>query len=643
MALSLVSPFSKTTNLETFPTIDAAVKAANALADSKNTSIVANVIVDGKKMTVPGYQSKGSSANSFLKIAESKVGSINDAATTARLLASKIAAEKNVSTTVEVAGKKFTAVPPARPSDLKNAGKGKPGSVAGTGMKEPNLRAAAIQAMEHAKKGSNLDENDTKKNPEMLGSSKFERAITYNLPREVSGKIPTMEGLLGDIPGSQLKGVLGSLPKEFKSLLPIGALPGILKQSPIPLNNLLNIASGKTSSVAGQAVGSLSRGVAVTSGLARGLSSIPFSAETGKAVLSNVIGATLTNIAVGNSVKILVPHVSIAAMSSVSLNSANVPHVRLANIPSDPAFSTFATLISGLGGRVPLRPTNLSIGIPGGVGSVTSVLGGGALGAVSGIAQSLSSFDVGNIFSPSQLTSALPKNISNLLSSGRPPRSFNPGAMGISPKAGMFTSSPNDIESRRKASPAARTVLPTGGARPPVTPPTGSILKNGQIDYGLVISPGGRTLGELVHCGGRRTFELPPKGALGYSLEQIVEGLKYLATNVLDPLDSAYGKATVESGYRGPGGTNYGTSDHSWGGAVDLTWNNAGKHYEIAQFVDKNIKCDWVCLFFKYNGDVGSIHINTGPRSKFKEKPKTTFQAGAPDSFKDGIVRPSWI
>jgi len=652
MALERISPNSNITKLMEFTTLAAAQEAAETLANSTNTNVFANVIIDGKKMTVPGYQTKdAANKNPFIKITESKVGKISNPADTARILASSQAAIRGMTTTVEVAGVKYTAQPPARPTEVKNAAKGTPGTVAGTNMTQPNLRAAAITAMQQAKSGSAIDENDTGGSTKKTGASSFEKSIQYNIPREVSGKISTLEGVLDGLNPKQLTGALGSLPGSFKSMLPAGALPGLISQSPIPINNLLNIASGKAlGSVAGQAVGSVSRGVSTgSSALTGSIGSVSLSGlgvASSQAALSNVIGASLKNIVTGNSVKITVPHLNMGAIANISLNSYSIIPTRLQGINyNDPAFSRIASVMSGaIGGRVALLPTNLSTGsLTGGVSGITSALGGGVSGAVSGIAQKLSSIAVANIFSPSQLTSALPGNVSKLLSSGIPSRTFNPSAMGMSPNAGAFTTSPNDISNRRKSAPAQRTTLPRGGAHPPVTPPEGSAKKNDQIDYNLIISPNGRKLGEMVKCGNKQSYELPPKGQLGLSLDKIVDGLKYLATNAVDPLDKAFGKCTIVSGFRGPGSNNFAQSDHSVGAAVDMSWKSAAKHYEIAQWAVKYIKDSKVVLVFLNSGDVGYVHVAAGPNVKFKYPYTfcTTFDDGT--TFKEGIQRPSWI
>jgi hypothetical protein len=650
-----ISPSSNITKMQKFEGATAladAQKAAEALANSTNSTVFANVIVNGKKTTVPGYPTKDAgNQNPFIKITESKVGKISNPADTARILATAQAAIRNMTTTVEVAGVKYTAPPPARPTDATNAAKGKPGTIAGTNMKQPNVRAAAITAMQQAKSGSSTDENDSNGDPKKTGSSTFEKAIQYNIPREATGKISTLEGVMDGVNPSALKGALGSLPGSFKSLLPAGALPGLLKQSPVPINNLLNIASGKAlGSVAGQAVNSVSSGISTgASGLTSSLKSVSLGTGLGlastRAVLSNVMGSSLTNVMTGNSVKISVPHIDTGAMAKISLNSASAIPTTIPRVnASDPMFSRMASVIGGtVGGRVALLPTNLSVGsLTGGVSGITSALGGGVAGSVSGIAQKLAPAAVSNIFSPSQLTSALPGNVSKLVSSGIPHRTANPSAMGTSPRSGPFTTPPNDITNRRKAAPSVRSILPRGGAHPPVTPPSGSAQKGGKIDYGLIISPGGIKLGEMVRNGKKQSYELPPKGQLGKSLEEIVDGLKYLATNVVDPLDKAFGKSTIESGFRGPGSTNFAKSDHSIGGAVDVSWKSAAKHYEIAQWAVKYIKDSTVVLFFQYAGDPGYIHIAAGPNVKYKAPYTfcTSFDDGT--TFKEGIHRPPW-
>lgn len=646
-------PNSRSTAQASFNSVADAQKAANDLANATNIEVTVNAIINGKQLSIPGYPTKDASdQNASIKILTSKVGSIANPAKTAEILARAEAAKRGITTTVEVAGVKYTAQPPARPTDLKNAAAGNHGTVAGTGMTEPNLRKSAIAALQQAKKGSGTDENDAGGKPVETGSSSFEKTIQYNIPREASGKISTLEGLMDGIDSKALSGVLGSLPGSFKSLLPTGSLPGLLKQSSVPINDLLNIASGNAiGSAAGQALSSVSNSIPLaSSALTNTVSSLSLGSvnnrnNTKQAVLSTVMGAALTNIVSGNSVKISVPHINVGAMANLSTDQSSYIPINLFGSANSSAFNNLSSLMnSAIGTRVSIVPTNLSIGsLTGGAIGVASALGSGVAGAVSGVAQKLSSFDTANLFSPSQLTNALPGNISNLLSSGRPPRTYNPSAMGISPHAGPFTSPPNDITSRRKSAPSQRTNLPREGAHPPQTPPSGTVMKNGQIDYSLVISPNGVTLGQLTKQGVKGGYELPPKGHLGLTLDQIVEGLKYIATNAVDPLQQNFGKAVVVNGFRGPGGSDYGKSDHCFGAAVDLNWNSAAKNYEIAQWAVKYIKDSFVYLVFQHSGDVGYVHVAAGPNQKYKYPYPfgTTFDDGA--NFKNGIQRPTWI
>lgn len=659
--LELLNKFSKVTKEATFTgpnAIKDAHEAANKLADSANTNIFANVLVNGKRMTVPGTQTtKASNQNSNIVIKEDRAGKIGDPKKAAELLATAEAAKRGITTSVTVNGVKFTAQPPARPTDIKNSAKGKPGTVAGTNIEEPNGRTGAISALEQGKNLSSMDENDGGSSSPSIGGSSFEKAIQYGTPRGFGGAVSSLEGVLEGVSAGALKGVLKNLPPVFKSMLPMGALPGIMQSSPIPLNSIMKIATGAAlGSVTGQAIRSLSGGITASSGLTAALGATAISQVTvsalgpkargyspATAVLSNVIGSTVSKTLINNNFRIPVSRRVIGTVANVSLNSYNrnvgIPTNLMGTTASNAAYTSIARVIGGsISGRIPILPTNLSLGaILGGSSGIGAAIaagaGLGALGAMGGIAQNLGQGDVANLFSPGALANAMPPNISGLLNSAIPPRTSNP-----------FGEGPNDITARRNFAPAERSNLPTGNQRPPVESPKGEVLKGGNVDYNLIISPGGRTLGELVFPGGRKGYRIPQDGQLGYSLEKIVDGLRYIATNVVDPLDRMFGKGIITNGFRGPGGSNYPGSDHCTGAAVDMSWRSAAKHYEIAQYIAKYIKTEQVLLEYKYAGDTGHLHIAAGPNVRNKNKSLkvgSSFDDGR--TLKPGLQRPSWV
>ena len=652
MGLELLSTFSRVTKIKSYTGADAmkqAFKDATDLANASNVNISANVIINGVRIMVPGYQTKDSAdQNGNLEITKEQVGKISDPAAAARKLATEQAAKRGITTTVTVLGIKFTAQPPARPTELKNAAKGTPGTVAGTNVIEKNLRLSAINDKMQSMFGSMGGEDDDT-DSQIPGQSAYEDTVQYGIAREANGRVSTLEGLLEGVGAGALKGVLDSLPGVFKSMLPIGALPGILKSSPIPLNSLLGVASGNAlGSVAGQALRSVSGGISSFGGLTSALGAVGVGSAAvrtvytpGTAVLSNVVGKSITSALVGNRSNIPVSRRIYGTVANVAINCPNrnigFPIHTLGTTTSSSAFGSISSVIgSAVGARVPILPTNLSVGaIIGGLSGLNAALQGagdfGGLASLSGLGQNLAQGDVANMFSPAALSGALPSNISSLLDGGIPPRTSNP-----------FGEMPNDITMRRMFSPSQRTNLPTGGQRPPVDSPSGNAMKNGNIDYGLVISPGGRTLGEFS-TKAIFAYTIPKSGQLGVSFDQIVEGLKYIATNVVDPLDKAFGRGRITNGFRGPGGTGFGKSDHCYGAAVDLQWGSASKHYEVAQFVAKYIKTDQVLLEFKFAGDSGHVHIAAGPNVRNKNKSlKVGTSLSDGRSFKPGLQRPTW-
>lgn len=100
---------------------------------------------------------------------------------------------------------------------------------------------------------------------------------------------------------------------------------------------------------------------------------------------------------------------------------------------------------------------------------------------------------------------------------------------------------------------------------------------------------------------------------------QIVECLKQLCLQILEPARSALGQLKINSGYRSPvlnryvGGSD--TSGHKLGYCADVTPLACSK-MDFAKWVVKNVKFDQVILEFGKQGDPAWIHVSCDPRSR---------------------------
>ncbi|MEM3062265.1 MAG: D-Ala-D-Ala carboxypeptidase family metallohydrolase [Nitrososphaerota archaeon] len=115
-----------------------------------------------------------------------------------------------------------------------------------------------------------------------------------------------------------------------------------------------------------------------------------------------------------------------------------------------------------------------------------------------------------------------------------------------------------------------------------------------------------------------------------------VKRLKDLCINVLDPLFEKYkGAFTITSGYRSPelnravGGSP--TSQHVRGEAADIVFHNEN-HYEVANWIIKNLTFDQLILEEWQGGNTGWIHVSysleRGNRKMVLTKKKNVYYSG---------------
>lgn len=593
----------------------------------------------------------------------------------ARTLAAKRAAETGNPTTVILSGGiTVTQLPPPRPTNIAQTAAGSPPS---TPPASEGRTQASNEGRAQGERGQG-NENDEQDGTNSGGSPQNQRFDVFGPIREDGGAVlPSLETILFDVPQQALRTFTSLLPPAFVSLLPIGAVAGLVMKGPVSLTVLAALAGGAAlGTVAGQAIRSLSGGVGAVQGLTGSLGAGAISRVTGSspipvninstfgdatlsrnadgssaltpaqlelrrlsatvsgqvtefigapntaeeaasltpaqrelrrlsatvsrqttefigtpetsAVLANVTGS-VGNIALNrNALGIPVSPQSLGLNSSMALNTAGVPTAIPTNVLGLPSSAGLAPLAALLGttvsGRVPILAGNLS--------QLPNV------GALSGVSQNVSPGLAERLIPANSLANLLPQNLRQQIPAV-PPRVRNPGTV-------------NDVEARNQASSVR---IPPSELRPAGPPPqtqepvlTGT--DNGRIPYEQKISPKGITLGQLST---RAQFghNIIPQN--GLSVDQIIAGLSWLATNVLDPVFEAYPGWTVTAGFRGPGGSNT-TGDHGRGAAVDFKWysKSRGEHLEICQWIrQRGLPVD--LLIYERPGNTVWIHVAGGP------------------------------
>ena len=600
---------------------------------------------------------------------------LQDPVAFARQLATKRAAETGNPTTVIMPGDiSVTVTPRARPNDIVQAAAG---SAPATPPPSEGRNQAVNEGRAQGERGQS-NENDEQDGSNSGGTPQNQQFDVFGPIREAgSAVIPTLETLLFDVPQQAVSTFTQLLPPVFRSLLPIGAVAGLVMKGPISLTALMTLAGGAAlGTLAGQAIRSFSTGVGSVQGFAgslgaqtvsrvTGSSPIPvnISSTFGSAVLNRTadgtpaltpeqlelrrlspiiseqttrfIGAPETqeqaaslttaqlelrrvtatvsrqtseflatpetsavlasvtgsvgNVALNRTTLGIPVNPQILGLnSSMALRTAGVPTAIPTNVlglPSSAGLSPIASLIgSTVSGRVPIRSGNLS--------QLPNV------GALSGVSQNVAPDLAERLIPSNSLLNLLPGNLRQQVPNV-PPRVRNPGAV-------------NDVEARNQAS-SVRTPeanLRPAGPPPPEQEPVLAGTDNGRIPYEQKISPRGLTLGQLSN---RAQFghNIVPQN--GLSVDEIIRGLSWIATNVLDPIFEAYSGWTITAGFRGPGGSNT-SGDHGRGAAVDFKWysKSRGEHLEI---------CEWIrqrglpvnLLIYERPGNTVWIHAAGGP------------------------------
>jgi len=145
------------------------------------------------------------------------------------------------------------------------------------------------------------------------------------------------------------------------------------------------------------------------------------------------------------------------------------------------------------------------------------------------------------------------------------------------------------------------------------------------------------TLAEMV-----RSQTAIRKGIDNTPTPEVIENLRALCVNVLQPIRNGLGRAVyVSSGYRSPklnkaiGGS--ANSQHCRGEAADFTADNTDT-YSLANWIHQNYRFDQLILEF-YNPDTGAgwVHISWSPTEVQRQLSLTATRENGKVVYKQGI------
>ena len=525
--------------------------------------------------------------SNFLKIGD-KIG---DAGGFAKNLATFNAANSGVPATVSVNGKNVTIPPPPRPMDLVKKAAGQTFDKNSATDVPTEARAAADGVRKGMKMMGTTGGDEAENSVPSPGMPVNDVVSQFGKARSARPVIPGMEAIMFDIPASALGKFTSLLPPTFKSILPNGAIAGITNSGSVSLGGLTQLVGGAAlGAVASQALRSVG-GINSASGMSgvlgaqalnrnmgmRGPIPANISSTYGNAVVGQAIGRTTGNLA--SNLLGTDPNTSAAianvvgAVTRIGLNSKST------GIP-------VSSQVLGLATNVALRSVGAQIGIPLGVfgnasgmgsnpiSSIIGALGGGRVpviptnlsignfGALSGMTQNLAGPGLAeNIIPRSQMAGLLPGNLQNQIPDV-PPRMRSPGLT-------------NETEDRNKVAPTSppeSEQRPTTGEAPPTSPAIVTGLgSDGLPPYGSKISKY-FTLGDLSKYASAGSHPIVKHSGSPCTVEQHIAGLSWIAVNLLDAIVEAgkMKKGPVNSGFRGPGGSSP-NGAHGRGAAVDIT------------------------------------------------------------------------
>jgi len=163
------------------------------------------------------------------------------------------------------------------------------------------------------------------------------------------------------------------------------------------------------------------------------------------------------------------------------------------------------------------------------------------------------------------------------------------------------------LDSNYSITPTSSTASPTAETTPVANYDEAGDY-NGSVNYKLPLSRH-YNLGQLSKHSIVAKSAIPSGGNMGKKQNEIINNLKTLAVNVLDPIKDRYPNVMVTNAFRNRSGG----SQHNTGNAADLQFSGASKkeYYDIAIWISENIPHDQMLLEYKNTGSGNPwIHIS---------------------------------
>lgn len=494
--------------------------------------------------------------------------------------AKKRAQETGKPVTVKAStGESSSAPAPSRPSEIKDQSEGKTIKDEERKPDSSEIGAARIAAQQTVGTSDGNDEGGV--GQVFGGIASIFNVFKTGATRGLSGILPSMEAIMLNIPSALLGKFTQGLPAGFQSLLPAGALGGIVgavvntaaSGGTTSLNNLVKtVAGAAVGAAAGQALRSVTGGIGIpaVSGLAGSLGAIALNrvaqastaavplniarntnprATAGNTPQSSAVLATVAGtvgaaafrgvtqgIPVGPSALGLAANVALRSVGS----QLNIPTPVL-GLAANFASGAISSIVGGaVGGRIPILSSNLSLPLT---------------GALSGVAQSISATVAQTLIPANQLQGLLPQNLQNAIPRV-PPRIYSPYIQ-------------NQVGVNRGR--AQEQFAPSGGPRSPQDERKSTLgaLQGSKLTGQERISEN-YTVADMstrTRLGGCGSYIL---GSPSLSAAELYENMKHVGENVLELFRKQFPGFFINDGLRnGNGG-----SQHFLGKAVDLQWDN---------------------------------------------------------------------
>lgn len=562
---------------------------------------------------------------------------LNDVEGLVKAVAEARAEELNKVVTVYTdTGVTSTAAPPGRPSIIKKQAKN---SQIEESDKTPEFYNSGSAKLTQLDIVGTIDGDDEGNTPQLFtGFASLVDVFKNGPARVLGGILPSMEAIMLNIPSALIGKFTQGLPAAFQSLLPAGALGGIVgavvntaaSGGTTSLNNLVKtVAGAAVGAAAGQALRSVTNGIGIpaVSGLAGSLGAIALNrvaqASTAAvplniarninprttagntpqsgAVLATVAGTVGAAAFRGVTQGIPVGPNLLGLAANVALRSAgsqlNIPTPVL-GLAANFASSAISSIVGGaVGGRIPVLSSNLSLPLT---------------GALSGIAQSISAEVAQTLIPANQLQGLLPQNLQNAIPRV-PPRVNSPY---IANRVGVNRG-------------LAQETYPSNGPRSPQEERKSTLgaLQGSKLTGQERLSANYISADMCTSTwAGRQRKYRSIDGKPGLSASELYENMKFTAENVLEIVRKEFPGFQINDGVRNGETSGF----HPLGLAVDLQWvsdaGNFASNAARANWIYKNINC--AQLLVETLGKGWWIHVAVQPGFKGTPFAATCYAVG---------------